>query len=678
MTTAQPPRARIEFGGDVNPEQWDARTHRDDLELMRTAGVTIATLGVFDWSAIEPEPGRYDFDRLDRSIGDLHDAGIAVDLATPTAAPPIWLLRAHPEIRLVSRTGLRYEQGGRLGWCPSSPVFREHAVRIADVLSSRYGRHPAVRLWHLGNEYGGGNRRCYCDVSAAAFQRWLADRYGTPAALNAAWGTAFWGHRYRSFDEVLPPRDSESIGLGNPGLVLDFDRFSSWELHQHYLAERAAVLANSPGVPITTNFMVGVGPHVVDYAGWAADVDVVANDHYVTVADEHRAAGVAFAADRTRGLAPDRPWLLMETAAGAVSWQPVNRPPEPGELRRTAITHVARGADGVLFFQWRQSIAGAEQFHSGMVPHAGADSRTFREITALGADLRRLAPVAGSVVERASIALLVDDESGWAWDAGPKPVQALRIADEAARWHRVLGDRGHRVDVVPAAASLDGYDLLLVPALFLIRESTARSIAAAVAAGAEVVVSWLSGIVDERNTVVPGGYPGVLRETLGIRVTEHVPLLPSDVVVIADDAADAVAGATVTGWAEDITLTGAESVADYALDGTCAIVAGRPAITRHRSAAGSHAWYVSARLDDDRLALLLAGIAEAAGARPVGGAGLAVTRRIAGDAAYCFVVNHSPVERELAGDGLDLLTGTHHRGTVRVPAGGVVVIEESA
>ncbi|MET0302939.1 MAG: beta-galactosidase, partial [Microbacteriaceae bacterium] len=502
----------LAFGGDVNPEQWDAAVLDDDIRLMGEAGVNLVTLGVFSWATIEPREGEYDFALFDRAIAAYHAAGIAVDLATPTAAPPIWLHQKHPEILPVTRTGQRYAQGGRLGWCASSPVWRRYAEGIVTALAERYGSHPAVRLWHLGNELGGGNRHCYCDESARAFRDWLRERHGDIDTLNAAWGTAFWGHRYTDFEQVLPPRDSETIGRGNPGLVLDFDRFSSDALLEHYLAEKAIVLRHSGETPITTNFMVGEGSHVVDYARWAREVDIVANDHYLLAADPERAHSVAFAADRTRGLSPETPWMLMETAASAVSWQPINRPPEPGELRRTAFTHLGRGADGVLFFQWRQSLAGAEQFHSAMVPHAGADSPTFVEVTQLGRELALAAELAGAPVAPAQVAVLADDESGWAWKSGPKPLADHALGAEAARWHRALWRRGIRCDILPPAGDLTAYDVVVVPSLFLVDPSTAEALAAAVARGATVIVTRLSGIVDENNAVVPGGYPGRLAE----------------------------------------------------------------------------------------------------------------------------------------------------------------------
>ncbi len=660
----------LAFGGDYNPEQWPAEVQDEDLELMAEAGVTLVTLGVFSWGTYEPERGRLELDWLDATLDRLHGAGIAVDLATPTAAPPVWLLQEHPEILPVSRTGQRYAQGGRLGWCASHPVWRAEAERIVGALAERYGDHPAVTMWHLGNELGGGNRHCYCDVSAAHFQRWLAERYGDVDALNAAWGTAFWGHRYTRFEHVLPPRDSETIGRGNPGLVLDFDRFSSDALLEHLRAEAAVVRAHSDR-PVTTNFMVGTGPHVVDYARWAAEpglLQVTSTDHYVHATDEHRAQGVAWISDRMRGLRPDEPWLLMETAAGAVSWQPRNVPLTPGELRRNAFSHVARGADGVLFFQWRASAAGAEQFHSGMVPHAGRRSRTFAEVVELGADLRAAAPLAGTLVERARVAVLVDDEAGWAWEAGPKPIWGYPITELARQAHRVLHARGIRVDVVPTTrlADLELYDLVVVPGVFLMSTGTASAVAAVADRGARVVVGHLSGLVDPTNRVVTGGYPGLLRELLGVHVDEQHPLL--DGVTVAVEG-----GLRARDWTERVEADDASVVARY-LEGP---YAERPAVTRRDVGATGQAWYVSAAFDDDALGTVLDLAADGLGLGPVVpvSPGLDVVRRGAPQGSYLVVLNPTDRAGEVHAAGTDLLTGVTAPSHT-VPAGAVVVIAE--
>ena len=215
----------VALGCDYNPEQWPRAVWREDIRLMQAAGVGFVTLGVFSWARLEPRAGEYDFDWLDEVVALLADGGIAIDMATATAAPPPWLTTAHPEILPVDQAGHTLWPGSRQSWCPSSPIFREHALELVEQMALRYGAHPAVRLWHVSNELGCHNGRCWCDVSAAAFRRWLAGRYGDIEKLNEAWGTAFWSQRYTDWAEVMPPRATPT--WHNPTQVLDFKRFAA-------------------------------------------------------------------------------------------------------------------------------------------------------------------------------------------------------------------------------------------------------------------------------------------------------------------------------------------------------------------------------------------------------------------------------------------------------------------
>ncbi len=336
----------IAFGCDWNPEQWDPAVWREDVRLMRDAGVDLVAVNVFGWSQVEPRPGEYDFTALDEVMDLLAAHGIRANLGTGTSSTPPWLTTAHPEVLPVAVDGTTRWPGGRQAFCPSSPVYRERSLALVEAVATRYGDHPALARWHVSNELGCHNALCYCDASAAAFRTWLRERYADVAALNAAWGTTFWSQRYGSFDEVLPPR--LTLSTRNPGQVLDFHRFSSDALLDQLRAETAVIRARS-AAPVTTNFMVTDHIRNLDYLSWAPYVDVVANDHYL----DHRLADptteLAFSADLTRGIAGGAPWLLMEHSTGAVNWQPVNVPKGPGEMLRNSLTHVARGADAVCF-----------------------------------------------------------------------------------------------------------------------------------------------------------------------------------------------------------------------------------------------------------------------------------------------------------------------------------------
>ncbi len=644
--------------------QWPEEVWAEDIELMRRAGVNSVNLGVFSWGLLEVADGVFEWGWLDRAMDLLHEGGVGVNLATPTAAPPMWLLAAHPEITTVDEFGHRTERGGRLAWDPSSPVFRTYALRMVRALAERYGQHPALRLWHVSNEIGNENARSYSADAERAWQAWLAERFGTIEALNAAWGTAFWGHHYTSFDQVMPPRHARTGH--NPGLLLDFERFTSDALLGHYLAEREVLREVTPDIPITTNFMVMGSPSTADYGRWAHEVDLVANDHYTQGADPEREGELSFSADRVRGMAGGRPWLLIEHSTSAVNWQTINRAKSRGELARNSLAHVARGADGALFFQWRASTAGAEQFHSAVVPHAGTESRVFREVTELGSTLAALAPARGSVVAPARVALLVDQDSAWAWRSGKKPHHDLGYFDLPLAMHREFTARHIAVDVI-APGALDQYDLVVVPTLFLVSGQTADALRAVVARGGHVFVSYLSGIVDLDNRVVAGGYPGLLRDLLGVRVEEHYPLLDDEVVTLDS-------GATATAWTERVEPRGAAVLARF-VDGE---LAGEPALTRHVAGAGT-ATYLAARLDRPGLGALVDDLLALAGIEPivVAEAGLEVSRRVSDSASYLFLINHADVERSAQASGTDLVSGATYDGTVGVPAGSVVVLEES-
>ena len=390
-------------------------------------------------------------------------------------------------------------------------------------MARRYGTHPAVRLWHVSNELGCHVGKCWCDVSAAAFRRWLADRYGSVAKLNDAWGTAFWSQHYSTLDEVLPPRHTPA--QPNPTQELDFARFSSDELLYYYRAERDVLRALSPAVPVTTNLMITAHQSEQDYFRWAPELDLVAQDHYLDARLPDPHAEQAFTDDLTRGVAGGEPWLLMETATSAVNWQPVNVAKRPGELLLDSLRHVARGADGIGFFQWRASRAGAEKFHSALLPHAGTDSAHFREVVELGDALRRIAEVAGSRVD-ADVALLFDWESWWACDLGSHPSGRLHYLDAVHRWHRAVTALGATVDVIGPEADLSGYRLVVVPTLYLCSDATPAALAGYADGGGHVLVTYFSGIVDEDDHVRLGGYPGAFRELLGVRAEEFAPLLP--------------------------------------------------------------------------------------------------------------------------------------------------------
>lgn len=656
-----PQHPRLTYGADYNPEQWGPEVWREDVRLMREAGVNLVAINIFGWAQLEPLPGQYDFSRLDAVLGLLHENGIAVNLGTGTASPPPWLPAEHPETLPVMIDGTVRFPGGRQAFCPSSPIFRERSLALVERVAERYGSHPAVKLWHVSNEIGCHNAHCFCEVSASSFRRWLEARYGTLEALNAAWGTAFWSQHYASWEHVQTPR--LTVSTGNPGQAVDFSRFSSDELLGQYRAE-AAVIRRHSSVPITTNFMVAAHISKQDYWQWAGDMDLIANDHYL----DHRLADplteLAFAADTTRGLAGGEPWLLMEQATSAVNWQPRNIAKEPGQLLRDTMMHVARGADGISFFQWRASVQGSERFHSAMLPHAGTESKLWRESVELGATLARLEPVAGARVV-ADVALVFGWEPWWITDLDSHPSTEVRYLEQVHRAYAALRSHGVTVDIVRPGADLSDYALVVVPALHSVPDAVADEFARYTVSGGHLVVTFFSGITDGDDRVRTGGYPGALRDVLGISTEEFFPLHAGETVDLDD-------GSSASIWTELLHPLGAEVVASY-LDGPLPGVA---AVTRHRHGDGT-AWYLATNLDADSLARHLGrALGEAGAERPVPDAHpeLEVIERRGENGRFLFVFNTGTGSLTLDLTGRELLSGSTD-DTHLIAPGGVAVLQ---
>ena len=605
---------------------------------MGEAGVNLVSLGIFSWSRLEPAEGKFDFEWLDRIMNLLHEGGVSVDLATATASPPPWMSHAHPEMLPVLADGVRLWPGGRQHYCPSSPVYRDGTRRLVDALATRYAEHPALVMWHVGNEYACHVPACFCDISARAFRAWLTDRYLDIDGLNRAWGTDFWSQRYSSWDEVLPPRRTPT--WPNPSQQLDFMRFSSDELLECYEIEHRILTERTPGIPVTTNFMRFFKP--LDYWKWAEREDIVTDDVYQDPLDPEAGMRAAMAGDLMRSLGHGKPWLLMEQSPNRVNWRDVNAPKAPGQMRLWSLQAVARGSDGVMFFQWRQSRAGAEKFHSAMVPHGPPQSSpTWREVVQLGAELRGLDAVRGSRVP-ADVAILFDWESWWALELPSKPSNRIQQIEQLEAFYRPLFEANVTADFARPGDDLSHYKLVIAPSLYLVSDAAAANLAAYVEQGGNLVMSFFSGIVDSNEHIRLGGYPQPFIRVLGMQVIDWVPLGDGDEVAVKfADGPDAAGDI----WAELIETQGAEVVATFA----SSHLRGRPAVTLNRIGKGS-AEYVGTQLDAAAMKELLRSAWTRAGVKPVmeAAAGIEAVRRDVPGGSLLFLLNHSDATVEIA------------------------------
>ena len=654
-------QARIWYGGDYNPDQWPEEVWDDDVRLMKKAGVNLVSVGIFSWAKIETSEGVYDFDWLDRIINKLGEAGIAVDLASATASPPMWLTQAHPEVLWKDYRGDVCQPGARQHWRPTSPVFREYALKLCRAMAEHYKGNPYVVAWHVSNEYGCHNRFDYSEDAERAFRKWCEERYGTIDAVNDAWGTAFWAQRMNDFTEIVPPRFIGDGNFMNPGKLLDFKRFSSDALKAFYVAERDALAEITPDLPLTTNFMVSASGSVLDYDDWGREVDFVSNDHYFIPGEAHLDE-LAFSASLVDGIARKDPWFLMEHSTSAVNWRPANYRKEPGQLVRDSLAHVAMGADAVCYFQWRQSKAGAEKFHSAMVPHTGEDSAVFRDVCELGADLNALADngLLGTKLAKSKVAVVFDYESEWASEHTATPTQKVHHVDEPLQWFRALADHGVTADVVPVRGAWDDYEMVVLPSVYLLSEETTRRVRDYVVNGGRLVVTYYTGISDEKDHVWLGGYPGSIRDVVGVRVEEFMPM-GDDFPGVPDHLE--LSNGTVAHDIVDVigSVDGSATVLETFKDDPWTGMDGAPAIVANTFGEGRSV-YVGARLGRDGIAKSLPEILESLGMAETGENDSRVLR----------------VEREGSDGSRFVFSFNRTHETVRVPVEGEVVVSSFA
>lgn len=509
-------------------------------------------------------------------------------------------------------------------------------------------------MWHVNNEYCTFD---HGDEAAVRFRRWLRDRYGTLDALNTAWGTAFWSQGYGDWDEILPARRTHY--LKNPTQVLDFRRFTSDMLLECFTAERDIVRRHTPHLPVTTNFM----PlwHGQDAWRWAEEEDVVSVDLYPDPRDPLGAQHGALVQDMTRSQARG-PWMLMEQAAGPVNWRGVNHPKPRGLNRLWSLQAVARGADAVCYFQWRQSRQGAEKFHSGMVGHAGEEGRTYQEVKRLGADLAGLGPHVAGTRTAADVAVLHDWHSWWAGDQEARPSTRFGYPDVLHAWHRALWEGRLTTDFAHPEHDLTPYRVVVVPQLYALTDTAVDNLLAHVRRGGTLVCGFLTGVADQDDRVRPGGMDARLRALFGIRTLhEWWPLE-------ADETA-ACEGFRGTLWSEEIEPDGtaAETVPYRGgeLDGL-------PAVLRK-----GRAWYLSTLPEPAALRDLLARVCAEAGVRPVLDglpAGVEAVRR--GDLLFLLHHGRDTVTVDLPGTHRDLLTGETVTDRVTLARHGVAVLTE--
>lgn len=657
------PELKLPFlghGGDYNPDQWREYPEvlKEDIRLMKLAGCNLMSVGIFAWSALEPEEGVYDFEWLRGVLDNLHAAGISVFLATPSGARPAWMSEKYPEVLRVRPDGGRNLHGARHNHCFTSPVYRGFVEKMNRRLAEAFGDHPAVVGWHISNEYGG---ECHCELCQQAFRDFLKQRYGTLDALNRAWWTGFWSKTYTDWRQLHSP-----VPIGETcihGLNLAWKRFVTHQTADFMRAEMAPIREITPDLPVTTNLMeTFVG---LDYFEFARELDFASFDSYPQWGgrdDEWTALGAAFNYDWMRSL-KHRPFALMESTPSQVNWHPVCKLKKPGMHLLSSLQAVAHGADTVQYFQWRKSRGAVEKFHGAVVDHVGHEhTRTFRDVAAVGETLKQLNGIQGSVVP-AEVALIFDTQNRWALEDCQGPRRELHYMETVLEHYRALKRRGVNVDVIDEICDFSGYKLIVAPMLYMLRPGAAERLDAFVRGGSTLTATCYTGRVDEDDLCFLGGFPGPLRQVLGIWAEE--------IDALYDDERNGIRMAdgksyTCSTLCDLIHAESARVLGTYVED----FYAGTPCVTVNEWGKGK-AYYIATRADAEFLDDFYASLMADADIEPlVRGLprGVQVTRR----GGTLFVMNFTPAEVTVVlPEGTDALNGGPVGGPAAIPARGL-------
>ena len=584
---------KVLHGADYFPEQWEEHPEilAEDIRLMKLAKCNVMSIGMFAWSKLEPEEGIFTFGWLDRILDTFAENGIYAFLATPSGARPAWMSEKYPEVLRVGGNRVRNLHGMRHNHCFSSPKYREKIAIINKRLAVKYANHPAVIGWHLSNEYGG---ECHCDYCQDAFREWLKEKYSTLENLNKAWWATFWSHTYSSWSQVESPAPHGETMVH--GLNLDWKRFVTDQTINFYKHEIKPLKAANKDIPVFTNFMELF--EGLDYAKFAAEVDVVSWDSYPTwhdhEDDSELAAYIAMNHDWFRSLKDGQPFLLMESTPSLTNWQDVSKLKRPGMHYLSSLQAVAHGSDSVQYFQWRKSRGSSEKFHGAVVDHVGHEhTRAFKEVSQLGETLGGLDQVVGTTVD-AEVALIFDTQNRWAMNdaQGPRNI-GVGYEKAVAGQYKAFWDQGVAVDVIDMDKDISKYKLIVAPMLYMVRPGVGEKIEKFVQQGGTFVTTYWSGIVDENDLVFAGGFPGPLRKTLGIW-SEEIDGLHDGQTNSIEMAVGNELGLTKEYVAHElcdvIHLEGADALAYYKED----FYAGLPALTVNQFGEGK-AYYIASR-----------------------------------------------------------------------------------
>ncbi len=584
-----------ELGVCYYPEHWPETDWERDAAQMRDMGLLWVRIGEFAWSRIEPRPGQFTWDWLDRAVEVLGRAGLKIVLCTPTATPPRWMVDKWPDMLAVDSEGRARKFGSRRHYCFSHAGYRDEAQRIAQLMGERYGANPSIQAWQIDNEYGCHDTvLSYSPAAKAAFQTWLSDKYKTIDALNAAWGTVFWSMEYNDFTQVDLP--NLTVTEPNPAHVLDFRQFSSDQVALFNRVQCAALRAHT-SAPLIHNYMGRVTDF--DHFDVGADLDIASWDSYPLGFLEDRSDQTqgfkrnymrqgdpdfqAFHHDLYRAVGKGR-WWIMEQQPGPVNWAPYNPAPLPGMARVWTWEAAAHSAEVIAYFRWRQAPFAQEQMHAGLLRPDRAPASGAAEAEQTAQELSRLPNMQ---TQPAEVAIVFDYASQWAWEAQPQG-QGFDYFRLVYDYYRGLRRLGLSVDILPpTTADFGARKLVIIPGLFCWNDNIRAAMDGFIG---HLIIGPRAGSKTQDFHIPDGLPPGL--PNMDLRVSAVETLRP-------DAATPLPRGGAFQIWREHVETR--ETVSEHAQDG-------QPAVIEK-----GRLRYVAGWPDDAAMTRILSGIAGEAG-----------------------------------------------------------------
>lgn len=581
--------SRFLYGGDYNPEQWPEDTWANDIQVFKQAHLNSATINVFSWSLLEQREGEYDFSKLDKIVKELSDANFDIVLATATAAMPAWMFKKYPDVARVDYQGRRHVFGQRHNFCSNSKNYQVLASKLVKKIVSRYYKNPHIKVWHVNNEYGGN---CYCDNCQNTFRDWLKYKYKNLETLNKAWNMNVWSHRIYDWDEIVVPNElgdawgAEGTETIVSALSLDYLRFQSESLLKLFKMEKAIIKKYDPVALVTTNFHA-LPNKLLDYQKWAKEQDIISYDSYPSY--NMPTYQSAFLYDLMRSL-KHQPFMLMESTPAQVNWQPYSPLKRPGQMAATELQAVAHGADTVQFFQLKQAIGGSEKFHSAVISHSQrTDTRVFKEVTELGEKLEKTGSTILGSKTKTKVGIVFDWNNFWSYEYIDGITQDLDYVESILDYYKQFYKRNIPTDIISVDDDFSQYDLVVAPVLYMIKSGLAEKIDQYVKRGGNFVASYLSGIVNENDSVYLGEYPGPLKDVLGIWVEESDAVIPGQKITVSLDSNNYQANLIC----DLLHLEGAHALGNYNSE----FYKETPAVSENKWGKGT-SWYIGTQLDE--------------------------------------------------------------------------------